>query len=71
MGHTDAVWDLALHPTTGYILSCSADGSCRLWNHRQTSAQVREFRTEKSEFCGRDISIAGVSTPPPPHYNTT
>ncbi len=49
-GHTDAVWDLCVHPVTGYLLSSAADGSCRLWNHHQTSAQIREFRTEPSEF---------------------
>lgn len=48
-GHKDAVWDLGVHPTTGYLLSCSADGSCRLWNHHQVNPLVREFLTESSE----------------------
>ena len=40
-GHTDAVWDLAMHPSMGLLLSCSADGTCRLWNkQQQTSPEV-------------------------------
>ena len=52
-GHTDVVWDLAVHPTTGFVLSCGADGSCRLWNHHQTSPQIREFRTEQSKYLSK------------------
>jgi WD40 repeat protein len=29
-GHTDAVWGLAVHHT--HLLSCSADGTVRLWS---------------------------------------
>jgi WD40 repeat protein len=32
MGHTNAVWDLAVHYQQNYLLSCSADGTCRIWN---------------------------------------
>ncbi|XP_046847886.1 LOW QUALITY PROTEIN: striatin-like [Xenia sp. Carnegie-2017] len=31
-GHTNAVWDLAIHHQQNHLLSCSADGTCRLWN---------------------------------------
>lgn len=58
IGHTNAVWDLAVHSSTGFLLSCASDGSCRLWNHRQTSPQVGEFRTEQSESSG----IGGVGS---------
>ncbi|XP_007429078.1 striatin-3 isoform X3 [Python bivittatus] len=30
--HTDAVWDLAYSGIKNHLLSCSADGSVRLWN---------------------------------------
>lgn len=40
-GHTDAVWDLAMHPSLSLLLSCSADGTCRLWStQQQTSPEV-------------------------------
>lgn len=48
-GHTDAVWGLVVHSSTGLVLSCAADGSCRLWDHHQTSPQIKEFRVEESE----------------------
>ena len=43
-GHTDAVWDLAVHSSSGSLLSCSADGTCRLWS-RQLS-EVKCFQAE-------------------------
>ncbi|RDD39346.1 Striatin-3 [Trichoplax sp. H2] len=30
-GHTDAVWSIAVHPDSEHIISCSADGTCKLW----------------------------------------
>lgn len=32
MAHTDAVWGLAIHSTRVQLLSCSADGTVRLWS---------------------------------------
>ena len=49
IGHTDAVWELVVHSSTGLVLSAAADGTCRLWDHHQTSPQVMEFRAEESE----------------------
>lgn len=31
VAHTDAVWGLAIHSTKVQLLSCSADGTVRLW----------------------------------------
>ena len=45
-GHSDAIWDLAVHHKSGLLLSCSADGSVRLWNHTLTSPQVKQFDAE-------------------------
>ncbi|EDV29189.1 uncharacterized protein TRIADDRAFT_19874 [Trichoplax adhaerens] len=30
-GHTNAVWSIAVHPDSEHIISCSADGTCKLW----------------------------------------
>lgn len=49
-GHSDTVWGLAVHNTTGLLLSCGGDGTCRLWDHHQTSPQVQCFQTEESEL---------------------
>ena len=35
VGHTDAVWDIAVHSRSPTLLSCSSDGTCRLWNPQQ------------------------------------
>ena len=32
VAHTDAVWGLAIHTTKFQLLSCSADGTVRLWS---------------------------------------
>ena len=32
VAHTDAVWGLAIHSTRVQLLSCSADGTVRLWS---------------------------------------
>ena len=57
-GHRDAVWDLSVHPTTGLLLSCAADGSCRLWNHTQSSPLVREFVSEQRKLI---IPVLGLT----------
>lgn len=48
-GHTDAIWDLAVHPTSGFLLSCASDGSCRLWNHQLTNPQIKLYQAEESK----------------------
>lgn len=30
--HTDAVWDLAMHPSLPILLSASSDGTVRMWD---------------------------------------
>ena len=46
LGHTDAIWGLSVHPKSGLLLSCAADGSCRLWNHTITSPQLKLIEAE-------------------------
>lgn len=31
-GHTDSVWGLSIHSSKLQLLSCSADGTVRLWS---------------------------------------
>ena len=42
-GHTDCVWDLVVHSSSGYLASCSADGKCSLWDPLQTSPRLQDF----------------------------
>ena len=48
-GHTDAIWDLAIHPTSGLLLSCASDGTCRLWNHQATNPHLKLYQAEDSQ----------------------
>lgn len=32
VAHTDAVWGLSIHSTRTQLLSCSGDGTVRLWS---------------------------------------
>ena len=34
-GHEDSVWGLAVHPNNNHLLSCSADGTVKLWDPSQ------------------------------------
>ena len=37
-GHTDAVWDVAVHPNREALLfSASSDGTVKIWNHKRLS----------------------------------
>ena len=46
VAHTDAVWDLAVQPETDRLLSCSADGTCRLWNPELKSPLLCTYKAE-------------------------
>lgn len=41
--HADAVWDLSAHSTLPHILSCSADGSVKLWAPHSSKALLSDF----------------------------
>ncbi|XP_054261722.1 striatin-3 isoform X1 [Macrosteles quadrilineatus] len=36
LGHTDAVWGLSIHSQRAQLLSCSADGTVKLWSPQNT-----------------------------------
>ena len=50
-GHTNAVWDLAVHHQQNYLLSCSADGTCRIWNPTAKTPLVNTYPASKGMFC--------------------
>ena len=46
IAHTDAVWDLAYQIDTDQLLSCSADGTCKLWNPSVKSPLIESYTCE-------------------------
>ncbi|XP_048125379.1 striatin-like isoform X2 [Alosa alosa] len=46
-GHTDAVWGLVYSSAHQRLLSCSADGTVRLWNASNTSPALAVFNEDK------------------------
>ena len=46
VAHTDAVWDLAYAIDTDQLLSCSADGTCKLWNPSLKSPLIQNYTCE-------------------------
>ena len=58
-GHTNAVWDLAVHNQQNYLLSCSADGSCRIWNPTIKTPLVNTYPATKGMMWG-DMVWYGV-----------
>lgn len=55
--HTDAVWGLAYSGIKNRLLSCSADGTVKLWNPTEKNPCISTFNTNKGK-CGEC---------PPPH----
>lgn len=48
-GHTDAVWGLAYSGIKNRLLSCSADGTVRLWNPTEKNPCISTFNTNRGE----------------------
>lgn len=48
-GHTDAVWGLAYSSAHQRLLSCSADGTLRLWDATNTSPSLTVFNEKGGE----------------------
>uniref|UniRef100_A0A3Q0SDR0 Striatin n=1 Tax=Amphilophus citrinellus TaxID=61819 RepID=A0A3Q0SDR0_AMPCI len=61
-GHTDAVWGLVYGSAHHRLLSCSADGTVRLWNAADTSPCLAIFN-ERGEL-GVPTSVDLVSSEP-------
>ncbi|XP_013090369.1 striatin-3-like isoform X2 [Biomphalaria glabrata] len=47
--HTDAVWGLSIHSSKNQLLSCSADGTVRLWSPGNKSPLLNTFTVESEE----------------------
>lgn len=47
-GHTDSVWGLVYSSAHQRLLSCSADGTVRLWDPNTTSPALAVFNENKS-----------------------
>ncbi|KAK2145167.1 hypothetical protein LSH36_697g00020 [Paralvinella palmiformis] len=47
--HTNAVWGLSIHSSRMQLLSCSADGTIRLWSPGTKSPLLNTFRVEEEE----------------------
>ncbi|XP_071454671.1 striatin-3 [Hetaerina americana] len=60
-GHTDAVWGLSIHAQRSQLLSCSADGSVRLW---APQSKVPHLSTYTSEQDGSPTSVDFVRDEP-------
>ena len=46
VAHTDAVWGLSIHSSKMQLLSCSSDGTVRLWSPGSKSPLLNTFRAE-------------------------
>jgi len=62
VSHTDAVWDLAYQIDTDRLLSCSADGTCKLWNPNPLVQSPLLESYKHSEEAGNPTSVSFIST---------
>uniref|UniRef100_A0A5F9D9U4 Striatin n=1 Tax=Oryctolagus cuniculus TaxID=9986 RepID=A0A5F9D9U4_RABIT len=62
LGHTDAVWGLAYSAAHQRLLSCSADGTLRLWNTAEAAPALSVFNDNKE--LGIPASVDLVSSDP-------
>lgn len=71
VAHTDAVWGLSIHASKSQLLSCSADGTVRLWEPGSKSPLLNTYRVEDEkgvpssvDFCRSESShmVAGYTS---------
>ncbi|XP_072885445.1 striatin-3-like isoform X1 [Hemitrygon akajei] len=60
-GHTDTIWGLAFSTLKNRLISCSADGTVRLWDAAANPACVSTYNREKEN--GIPTSVAFLSDP--------
>lgn len=60
-GHTDAIWGLAFTILKNRLISCSADGTVRLWDAAVNPACVGTYNREKEN--GIPTSVAFLNDP--------
>ncbi|KPP80082.1 striatin-3-like, partial [Scleropages formosus] len=58
-GHTDAVWGLAFSGMKNRLLSCSADGTVRLWNPSEKSPCITTYNLDKEYGVPTSVDFNG------------
>ncbi|XP_076361668.1 striatin-3-like isoform X6 [Tachypleus tridentatus] len=61
-GHSDAVWGLSVHSAKLHLLSCSADGTVRLWSPQIKASLLHTYYAEKDD--GKPASVDFVRCDP-------
>ena len=61
-GHTDAVWGLVYSGIKNRLLSCSADGTIKLWNPSEKSPCISTYNTTRGRR-QRPLQEAAGTTP--------
>ncbi|MBN3278080.1 STRN3 protein, partial [Polyodon spathula] len=59
LGHTDAVWGLAFSGIKNRLLSCSADGTIRLWSPSEKSPCISTYNAEKEHGIPTSVDFNG------------
>uniref|UniRef100_A0A3Q3G580 Striatin-3 n=1 Tax=Labrus bergylta TaxID=56723 RepID=A0A3Q3G580_9LABR len=59
LGHTDAVWGLAYSGIKNRLLSCSADGTVKLWNPTDKNPCISTFNTDKEHGIPTSVDFNG------------
>uniref|UniRef100_A0A2R8ZXP6 Striatin-3 n=1 Tax=Pan paniscus TaxID=9597 RepID=A0A2R8ZXP6_PANPA len=68
VGHTDAVWGLAYSGIKNQLLSCSADGTVRLWNPQEKLPCVCTYNGDKKHGIPTSVDFIGCD---PAHMVTS
>ncbi|XP_030130468.3 striatin-3 isoform X6 [Taeniopygia guttata] len=59
IAHTDAVWGLAYSGVKNHLLSCSADGTIRLWNPPEKNPCICTYNGEKEHGIPTSVDFIG------------
>ncbi|XP_064316276.1 striatin-3 isoform X3 [Phalacrocorax carbo] len=59
IAHTDAVWGLAYSGVKNHLLSCSADGTIRLWNPPEKMPCICTYNGEKEHGTPTSVDFIG------------
>ncbi|XP_035183626.1 striatin-3 isoform X5 [Oxyura jamaicensis] len=59
LAHTDAVWGLAYSGVKNHLLSCSADGTIRLWNPPEKIPCICTYNGEKEHGIPTSVDFIG------------
>ncbi|XP_062325268.1 striatin-3 isoform X1 [Osmerus eperlanus] len=59
LGHTDAVWGLAYSGIKNRLLSCSADGTVKLWNPQEKNPCVSTYNSDMEHGIPTSVDFNG------------